>query len=82
MSDALSTAVSKLPRLRVEDMQAMSEEEWEAFFDAAVESETTYLFEENGEPIGVVMVPMTVLARMVQAAGKSEPDAAADTQVP
>lgn len=74
MTKELSDAVAKLPRLRVEDVQAMTEEEWEAFFDAAVTNEITYLFEENGEPTDVVMVPFTVFTRLMQAAAGT-PDA-------
>lgn len=78
----LSAAVAALPRLRVEDVQAMSEEEWEAFFENAIATETTYLFEENGEPTDVVMVPFKVLARMVQAAGLPPLDATPDAPSP
>lgn len=82
ISKELSAAVADLPRLRVEDVQAMSEEEWEAFFESAVATETTYLFEENGEPTDVVMIPFTVFTRLVQAAGLPLPDVSPDAPSP
>lgn len=70
--------VQDLPTLRVEDIQAMPEDEWEALCERISQGDTCYLVTQEGQSRDAVFVPYHLYEWMVRAAGGEMPNREAD----
>lgn len=67
-------STESLPTIRVEDIQAMPEDEWEALCERISQGDTCYLVTQEGQSRDAVFVPYHVYERMVRAVGGTMPE--------